>query len=81
MDRPLNSRHTEPAVGTVNLNLDKALEALRARGHAVRIIGPYSNGQRLVEVDQIIRSHHEIVQILSASQRTMWSGLEMSHNV
>ena len=35
------------------LSIDDVLEKLRDAGHQVRVIGPFSNGHRLIEVDEV----------------------------
>lgn len=41
-------------------SIDHVLEKLRDAGHEVRVIGPFSNGRRLIEVDEIVRNYHEL---------------------
>lgn len=44
-------------------SIDDVLEKLRDAGHQVRVIGPFSNGHRLIEVDEVVRNYHELCSL------------------
>lgn len=49
---------------TSSPSIDIVLERLGDAGHEVKIIGPFSNGHRLIEVDEIVRNHQELAAML-----------------
>ncbi|MGI4828246.1 MAG: hypothetical protein ACRYFU_08660 [Janthinobacterium lividum] len=52
------------------LELDAALNKLRCAGHNVHIVGPFSNGSRLIEIDEVVRNHHEILALAEETHST-----------
>ncbi|MGI4831543.1 MAG: hypothetical protein ACRYFU_25670 [Janthinobacterium lividum] len=46
------------------MELDAALNKLRGAGHDVHIVGPFSNGNRLIEIDEVVRNRHEILALV-----------------